>query len=181
MIIVEGADNCGKTTLIKNLLEADPSLRLLRRERFNPKKGETIGQSYIRALIPEDGDFERHSNSAVDRFFASEEIYGELFRGGSRILESERFTIQLMLRAYQPIIVHCDPGDESILATWEKRDQLYDDPRKIAQAYRYNIRTIFKGFDVLDFDWEDDNVLSIIHDHHTRLRNLKLLREIIAL
>lgn len=181
MIIVEGADNCGKTTLIKNLLGADPSLRLLHRERFNPKKGETIGQSYIRALVPELGDFERHANSVVDRFFASEEIYGSLFRGGSRITDQERFTIQLMLQAYQPIVVHCDPGDDTILATWEKRDQLYDDPRKIAQAYRENIETIFAGFDIIDFDWEADSPLSIIYDHRIRLRNLKLLREVISL
>lgn len=155
MIIIEGADSVGKTTLVPQLLEADPSLRLLRRERFKPERGEGIYDSYLGALLPADGDRLRHAHSLADRFLASECIYGELFRGGCRMSEGQHFALRNVLRSYGATVIHCDPPERAVRESWVGREQLYneEDPMTIVRAYRERLRTIFAGFHVLRYDW----------------------------
>lgn len=152
MIVVEGADNVGKTTLVKRLLERDPELKLLKRSRSNASKDRTIGASYIQALIPRDGDFIRHGYSVADRLLASECIYGDLYRGGCRMSDEEHQTIRHLLDSYQALIVHCDVPDDRILDSWSERGQLYNDPLAVARMYRERITHIFKR-PVIVYDW----------------------------
>lgn len=156
MIIVEGADNVGKSTLIKQLIELDPQLRVLHRDRFNPQKEETIATSYLRALLPKDGDRVAHSYGLADRFLASECIYGDLFRKGCRMNAAEHRAIRNMLNAYQAMVIFCDPPDDVIMSTWTKREQLYDNPLQIAHAYRDRMHMIFPKTSVFRYDWTAD-------------------------
>lgn len=176
MIIVEGGDNVGKSTLIRQLLELDPGLRLLHRDRFNPKTEETIATSYLKALLPTDGDRYRHAHGVIDRFLASECIYGDLFRDGCRMSEGEHFTIRNILTSYDAMVVHCDPGDDAIKASWTDREQLYDRPIKIAQAYRSRLPKIFEGLEKQVYNWTigkhyaEEHRRALIALHHLRLR-----------
>lgn len=154
MIILEGCDNAGKSTLLRQLLEMDPSLRILKRDRFSPERGETIGTSYLNALLPpDDGDRVAHGNSIADRFLASECIYGALFRGGCRMTSREHFLIKSLLVSYGAFVIHCDPGAYMVRKTWQQRGQLYDDPIKIHEAYRKRIKRIFEPLPVFGYDW----------------------------
>lgn len=154
MIIVEGADNCGKTTLIEQLIQLDPRLRLIRRKRFKPSRNETIASSYISALIPPDGDRVAHGYGIIDRLLASECIYGDLLRGGSRVSPKEHLEIIDRLVSYRAIVIHCDIPNDRILATWHEREQLYSGHAiEVAEAYRQRIRTIFSTLPVLTYDW----------------------------
>ena len=162
MIIVEGGDNVGKSTLVKQLIELDPSLRILHRDRYKPDAGETIGTTHIRALLPPDGDCVRHGRSLADRFYASEIIYGELFRGGSRFTEAESMMIRLLMFSYRAIVVWCNPPADVVESTWTERDQLYNDCMRIHEAYQKRFRKIFAGFTVLEYDWTGDGA------EHTR-------------
>lgn len=156
MIIIEGPDNAGKSTLVRQLIEEDPKLRLLRRERFKPSKGDTIGGSYLGALIPEDGDRVSHGYSIADRLIASECIYGDLFRDGCRMSDAEHLAADLVLRSYQAVVVHCDVPDEHVLSSWTDREQLYDDPLTIAKSYRERIESIFPTRELFfRYDWTD--------------------------
>lgn len=172
MIIVEGGDNVGKTTLIQQLIGIDPNLHVLRRPRFKPEQGQTIGTSYLDAIIPRDGDRVRHSYGIADRLLASEMIYGDLFRNGSRLTEAERQAILNVLRSYRAIVVHCDPPDETVLREWKNREQLYDDPIVIVAEYRRRIRTIFEGLTVIRYDWTAE------HAEETRSHLVDLHRRI---
>lgn len=153
MILIEGPDNAGKTTLVEQLLALDPALRVLHRDRFKPGQQETIGTSYINALLPKDGDRVVHSHGLMDRVFASEEIYGDLFRDGSRLSDGERLAVRNVFNSYGAIAVHVDAPDATIMATWKKRGQLYDDPLVIARAYRERFKTIFCTSDHVRYDW----------------------------
>jgi uracil-DNA glycosylase len=173
MLIVEGGDNVGKSTLVKQLLELDPSLRMLHRQRFKPGGEETIGSSYLKALVPPDEDRLVHANSLADRLVASECIYGQLFRGGCRMSEGEHMAIRQALYAYGAIVVHCDPPDESITATWKDRDQLYDNALQIARVYRdpATLRGVFKGMHIWRYNWTAPDAASLrktIITHHRR-------------
>lgn len=156
MIILEGPDNAGKSTLLKQLLSLDPTLRILHREKFRPEKGDTIGRSYLRALQPPDGDRVQHGNSVADRFYASECIYGELFRGGCRMSEMEHLVLRAYLHSYGTLVVFCDPGNEKLLESWAERDQMYQDPMTITDAYRARLPIIFRDFaPVIRYDYTE--------------------------
>lgn len=161
MIILEGCDNAGKSTLLQQLLAMDPSLRLLKRDRFKPERGETIGTSYLNALLPpEDGDRQAHGNSIADRFLASECIYGSLFRGGCRMSAREHFLIKSLLVSYGAFVVHCDPGLWMVRKSWKDREQMYgEDPVKIHDAYRRQLRKIFEPLPVFTYDWTAHNAM----------------------
>lgn len=169
MIIVEGADNVGKSTLITQLLALDPRLRLVHRDRYWPKKAETIATSYLKALLPEDGDRVAHGYAVADRLFASECIYGDLFRNGCRMSEGEHLAVRNVLASYEATIVHCAPPDETILASWTKRDQLYNDPLVIARAYREKLPIIFRGRMIWNYDWTSPHAANdraaIVREH----------------
>lgn len=162
MIIVEGPDNVGKTTLIHRLMELDSNLKLLKRKRFRPDRGESIGSSYIQLLIPSDGDFVNHGYSIADRLLASECIYGDLFRDGCRMTPMEHETIHVLLDLYEAIVIHCDIPDDKLVETWGDRKQMYDDPLKIAHAYRERIHQIFRR-PVYRYDWTAPNAHENLH------------------
>jgi hypothetical protein len=153
MIIVEGADNVGKTTFIQQLLALDPSLFVMKRERFNPRAGGTIGQSYLRMLLPPT-DRSTLFHGIADRCLASECIYGQLFRAGCRMSEHEHFLIKTVLLSYGALVVHCDAPDAAIMHSWTERTQLYEhDPLVIAHAYRRRLQDIFRPIEVIKYDW----------------------------
>lgn len=158
MIIVEGADNVGKSTLITKLMERDPKLKLLKRERFKPGMEGTIGRTHIEALLPPNGDFNAHAHSISDRSFFSECIYGPIFRGGCRMTTAEHFQLYALLKLYPTIIVWCDTFDDVITATWAKREQLYEhEPLMIAEAYRRRMPQLARDLLMLQYDWSKDS------------------------
>lgn len=169
MLIVEGGDNVGKTTLVKQLIGLDPTLRLLKRERYKIGQGEDIGVSYMRALLPEDGDRVRHAHSLADRLIASECIYGQLFRLGCRMTRAQHYVLDQLLVSYDAQIIWCDIPDEVIQESWAARDQLYDRSLKIAAQYRLAMPSLF-SVPVYHYDWtraEMENVRAEIVKRHT--------------
>lgn len=180
MIILEGCDNAGKSTLLKQLLELDPSLRVLKRDRFKPERGETIGTSYLNALLPPpDGDRQAHAHSIADRFLASECIYGALFRGGCRMTPNEHFLIKTTLLSYGALVVWCDPGPYNVRKGWENREQLYNkDPLAIWAAYDTRLSKIFFPIPIWKYDWSSPSATkdreTIIQLHHERMQQYAL-------
>lgn len=179
MIIVEGADNVGKSTLVQRMLEIDPQLHEIKRRRFKPERNETIGTSYIQCLLPESGDRVHWGNGVIDRLLASEYIYGRLFRGVERVKPEERLAVQLLLMSYGALVVFCDPPDATIMEGWSDREQLYDDPLTIAHAYRERIRDIFSPLPIVRYNWAQDGTdkIETILDVHRRIQQ-RLHREL---
>jgi hypothetical protein len=155
MLIIEGGDNVGKTTLLRELLAIAPDLRLLHRDRYDPTSGEPIATTYFKALLPMDGDRVRHGFSVADRFVASECVYGSLFRKGCRLTLAEHHALEQMLVSYGAEVIWCDVTDETIKANWTDREQLYDKPLQIASAYRERMATIFPALPVRSYRWND--------------------------
>lgn len=153
MIIIEGGDNCGKSTLVDQCLALDPGLRLLHRDRYKKGSEQTIGLIHLQSLIPADGDRVKHAYGLADRFLASEIIYGDLFRGGHAFSPAELLGIVGMLHSYNAMAINCAPPNATIKATWEQRSQLYDDPLVITSAYRKRFTEVFRGFSTYRYDW----------------------------
>ncbi len=155
MIVVEGGDNVGKSTLVAQLIEeSSKRLYVMKRQRFSPSLGGSIGQSYLDMLVPGSQGERPIVQGVADRLLASEVVYGSLFRGGSRLTSREHFLIRASLISLGAFVVFCDPPDDAIRATWAEREQLYPhDPLTIARAYRERIAGIFAPVRVVRYDW----------------------------
>jgi hypothetical protein len=158
---------------------------VLHRDKFNPSKGESIATSYLNVLMPPpDGDRQMHAHGIADRFFASECIYGDLFRDGCRMTPNEHFIIKTMLLSYGAFVVHCDPPNTAIRKSWKEREQLYDKGEdddtaiKIADAYRQRLGKIFYPIPVIMYDWTHDEAgddrVKIILQHQKLLHHYSL-------
>ena len=182
MIVIEGGDNVGKTTLRQQLIDESTKhpLFVLHRQRFSPTGNtsiQTIGQSYLEMLMPDSQDGRDINLGIADRLLASEWVYGELFRGGCRLTAREHFLIRAALASLNALVIFCDPPDATILASWEQREQLYArDPLRIAERYRMQIADIFAPLRVFRYDWtataaaEDRRAL--LDEHAIRVRRV---------
>lgn len=177
MIVIEGGDNCGKSTLVEQCLGLDPALRLLHRDRYKKGQETTIGTVHLKALLPSDGDRVRHAYGLADRFLASEIVYGDLFRGGHSFTPAELLGIIGLLHSYGTMAINCLPPNATIRASWEQRSQLYDDPVRIATAYRARFVNIFRGFATYRYDWTQPRARAqrqfYIREHLRRIEERK--------
>lgn len=119
IVIVEGMDNTGKSTLVEQLIKSD-KLRGFRVDRSpGPSSSKDIINRVENCLLSE------FDNIIYDRFpLISEEIYGPVLRGYSLWEHShwERYFTQLL--QLRPLFIYCQPGRDVILETITQRDQM---------------------------------------------------------
>lgn len=98
-IIFEGADQSGKSTLCKKLQELTDMPIM----HFGiPKPGTDLDVEYIKD-IPEND----YNPIIFDRSYLSELVYGELFRGGTKITQKGKQKIEEFLRSCGYVMVLC--------------------------------------------------------------------------
>lgn len=128
MIIVEGMDNTGKTTLAKTLAR---DLQLPYVHLDKPTDKQVVFQDIIECL--------NYSKPLEirDRFTPiSEMIYGPICRGES-LLEGDHWRWINMLGRSQSLLIHCRPPDEKVFH-WNDRDQMdgvIDNSQTLLEAY----------------------------------------------
>lgn len=134
MIIVEGPDGSGKTTLIEQLGHERRAFKALRggvgeSERGNWGGADPAPVAYARQILQAERDErEGHAGAiggqgleycdrriAFDRFHLSEIVYGPILRGESGISQEEHRVLRRLLRAKAiPIIVCLPPYSDTI-------------------------------------------------------------------
>ncbi len=103
MIIVEGLDGCGKTTLITNLIPEGYHL-LIPNNKIN-----NFYNKYIDA-------FNRSSiNSIMDRSFISVMVYGKILSGKTKISELEYLKLLKLYTQNNPKIIYLYAPQELLL------------------------------------------------------------------
>lgn len=165
MIVIEGPDGCGKSTLCQQL-KADyiidvvlPSPRLAAQGNAERMKYET--DRYLKL----------HSGNnrvAVDRFLFSEMAYGPVIRQGSKFTFSEYLSIVTKLMEGYNVIVFCLPNDHKFKA--EESQFLIDKMPEIRKRYEdmySDLKNLYTG--IVVFNWQDpksyDNLKRIIKTH----------------
>lgn len=115
MIIIEGMDNSGKTTLAKQLLEDFPELRVIK-SCGHASVGDALAW-VAQAIRNED------PRMVYDRYFPiSERVYGPVLRH-SDIFGAYTFDILSLTFRREPLIIYCRPPVSAISA-WGERDQM---------------------------------------------------------
>jgi GTPase SAR1 family protein len=116
MIIVEGMDNAGKTTLIANLCKEFPELKVLKSP--GPTQGFGDRLAFIAGAIRNEDP-----RTIYDRFECiSERVYGPVVRNGDVYGTYSWDLLSLTLRR-EPLIIYCRPPD-SVIARWGDREQM---------------------------------------------------------
>lgn len=170
MIIVEGMDNAGKSTVVESLQSLDPRLHVLRRPRAHPDRDVHIGDTFMQ-MLQEPGVL----LGIADRFLASECVYGTIFRSGCRIPIEMHEDLLEELHKLRTVIVYVKPPFERILATWDDRPQLFDKASayKLYTAYEEYMPQVFDDFPMITYDYTIQSRLtlhSVVQIHERMLR-----------
>lgn len=105
MIIVEGMDNTGKTSLIRELVDRFPQLQLAK------SPGPVTRQNLLKCIEWVTHAI-RNPNPCVvyDRYSPiSERVYGPVLRGKDQYGSYTFDLLRLTLRRQQPLIIYCRP------------------------------------------------------------------------
>ena len=161
MIIVEGMDNSGKSTLIANIANRF-GLKVIKRSG-PPAANVTVAVSAREAeeaFILETLTFLVLSPQVIyDRFpIISEGIYGPLLRN-KNVFEREGTTWEHWLnrlRQCNPLVIYCRPPEEKILCFSPEREQM--------QGVTDNARLLIHRYDQLMDKLEKQGFLFIKHD-----------------
>ena len=121
MIIIEGCDNTGKTTLKDDLLKSFPILRQGIKQKLPPNDRERY-MEFLWDLLSQDLDETYYM--VFDRVLISEMIYGPILRGKTLFSEAENKCLLKLLALQRPLIIHCQRPVDEILNTFDERDQL---------------------------------------------------------
>lgn len=166
MIIVEGLDNSGKTTLINKLLEWFPDLRL--KPKIVPKTGEIKSKQQLTSYMDKFVDLPRRktSNLLFDRFPAiSEAVYGPVMRGSMAFSQDEWLTYIDMLAWHKPLVIYCRIPLERVLETFGERSQMTGVINYLAEleAEYQKVMNFIKisGVSVIEYNWTNHTEGSI--------------------
>jgi hypothetical protein len=110
LIIIEGVDGVGKTTLANKLRDqllteygGDVTMR-----KCGPLRRDPL-EEYVLDIEPYHASMEQHI--IYDRHYVGELVYGPIYRGASRIDAAMRRYIELVLQARGAVLVVMHPGE----------------------------------------------------------------------
>lgn len=129
IIILEGPDGGGKTTLANEL-----------RDKFEytvihfgqPTPGENIFRTYSRALLDA---IDSGSRIVFDRLYLSEVVYSNVLRGGSKITLAERKVLEYIIDVFEIRQVLCLPEWPILLEGWRSKEDLIKSQDTLARIY----------------------------------------------
>lgn len=161
LIIVEGPDGAGKSTLIEQLGKERIITKVHHHGAYLGE--ESILGHYLEsindALISPNGDV------VMDRSWIAEPIYGAVMRGGSCRITSEQRQMLERFAVFQcrAVAVLCLPPLEVCLTSWQKR-LAREYPQKLEQ-----MQNIYAGYEQWWSSLEaEDNLLPVVRYDYTR-------------
>lgn len=125
LIVLEGPDGAGKSTIAKHLLHMlNPSILLSSGPPGQDPKSEYLGKLETASRSMVNG-----VSVVIDRLHIGELIYGPLLRGGSRLTVHEAYEIDSELWAMNAVAVHVTASTEEIHRRLIERDAGVPDAR----------------------------------------------------
>lgn len=167
LIIVEGCDGAGKTTLI-NKLQKDLNLITIKSPR--PRNYQDCKDLLARTLLLAEG-----TNVICDRIgIISEPIYGPICRntlGFPPKSETEK-----ILEAINPIIIHCNPPVHACLENQHVKEQMpgvTDNTLKLYAAYNeWMCQLAGQSLCLIEYDYLQDSYAELLSDIRNNLDSM---------
>lgn len=166
MIIVEGCDNSGKTTLVNRLSEELRLLSIINREK--PPNREYIFH-YVATMTFLSSQY----STIFDRWPSiSEPIYGPICRN-RYLLESEDLTfLHTSVSRISPLVIYCRPKDSTILDFGDRPQMggVIENGDKLIRGYDVEMLRVARFLQVVNYDYEHDSYQSIFDQVLTHLK-----------
>ena len=135
MIIVEGPDNSGKSTLVRNLSE-QLGLKVLKPNKKGPPKNQEDIYNNTKHIIA--GALSHVNNrTIVDRFsLIGESIYGPICRGQDLWVScfDKKMKMYSILRTIDPFFIYCRPPNSVVLDMKSHELKSSDTPEHIQRV-----------------------------------------------
>jgi len=165
LIIFEGCDGSGKSTLIEKLTSVVPNNYLVNHNG--------VYESREIAFATYNAQLNTHSDSQLllDRSYISELIYGSIIRGEDNSkIKKEVSKLEDRIKLYfKPLIVFCNPPLETVLNVWEGRtvEEYVKRKEKITQIYNeYQLIDKYTSLPIVEFDYTnvESSYLALIRE-----------------
>lgn len=154
MIIVEGPDNSGKTTLARKLAQLLELLYM--NNRRLPKQVKDVSKYLERCLL-----MDQHFPVILDRLsLISEPIYGPICRQVNLLDLPTQDQLLRHLHPHKPLIIYCRPPRDEILADngREQMDGVVAYGPKLLEVYDQTMDRLQVSFKVFRYDWTQDDI-----------------------
>ncbi len=152
LIILEGPDGGGKTTLGK-ILSSKLEVPV---DNHGPYKGEVqIWKHYFDSMLPA---YSGERNVILDRCWLAEGPYGQVYRGGlNRIERWQQRILEHVAVNCSAVVIYCLPPYRECLRAWSSgREEMLETEAQLCEVYDlYQVQAAGKiGFaDVIYYDW----------------------------
>ncbi len=146
VIILEGPDGGGKTTLARRL-KNEYHYTIVKTNA--PAPSENVFKTYTNTLLEAIDGGER---VVFDRHYLGERVYGPLLRGGNSIGDQGIALIERLIAANDVRVVICCPRWSTLMSGWREKDDLLKKEsqlRSVRDAYMSEARRL--GLTV--YDW----------------------------
>lgn len=146
LIVVEGMDNSGKTTLIKTLMKETGLKGVFRKNRAYDLKG---GMSMIKRSF-----FSSELKIHDRHIIISEMVYGPILRGKSLFGDQSWDLLSYLLKTY-PIIIYCRPPTRKILdfGTREQMEGVITQANHLISRYDWVFDIVRKSFTLPEYNF----------------------------
>lgn len=156
MIIVEGMDNTGKTTLVRKLTSMLP---LRKYKSPGPDIGEAEQIEWVRDRLEDTDEW-----VIFDRFpLISEPIYGSNIRGQHNFEDPSKQYLYDIFKNKKPLVIYCRPPRDKILSFEDGRIQM--DGVKLKGA------NLISDYDKMITDIKEEGINTVIYDYTTHSVN----------
>jgi hypothetical protein len=136
LLVFEGADGCGKTTLARAVAK-DLGALYVHHGPYSDKGGDHLATIYATSMLPAvTGD----RDVVLDRCWVSEVPYGLAFRGGlDRLGYGKRLLLERLAGACASSLFLCRPPWHAVTAGFRIRhgDEMLDDETQLRQVYEW--------------------------------------------
>ena len=160
LVIFEGVDGAGKTTVARRYAEATDSHYVAFKEY--PQLGAGYSRMYLEAMLPA---IMGHIDIVFDRSWLSEWPYADAYRNGQRrlTLHAQRVLERVALRCGVCVVL-CNPGLDAVEESYKRRQQdemlkNMDQVRQVYNAYFYPHTALpIVGYDYTLYSQEEGDI-----------------------
>ena len=154
MLMVEGPDGTGKTTLVEQLVKRGYRRHHHHHRDFDPQL--TAFAYYTKLLLAA-----RDEKTVFDRLYPSEYVYGPVMRGSRRITLEQLRLLNRLFFSLGGHVIFCDTDSRAILRNWQTRQgQEYLDGqqklRDVVIGYRQLSTEEFTAYNQTVYDYQSE-------------------------
>lgn len=158
IIILEGPDGGGKTTLAETLRQRLQDDRMTHTVKHGPYKGvsaEDLCKIYFRSMSQA---LTYDDHVIMDRSWLSEPIYGDVYRGGQNRVDVQRKRmLERVAHSRGAVVIRCQPDIDTCIDTFKRRmDVEYlDNIEQLRAVYDgYEAMFMHTSLPVIHYDYE---------------------------